>query len=136
MTFTFACDNAADEQKKANMARAAADETITNAQNLADQKVAEAQAGFMKLREDYRHKTTTNLVELDHKVDGLEAKARQLTGDPRAALDANLKVIRADRHAFEADYLSLDTASASTWDDAKARVDKEWTHLWTLVDRA
>jgi hypothetical protein len=147
MTLAFACNNASDEQKKMNSARTEADDKIGTAMKEADLKiktaeqnegkqVAEAQAGFMKMREDYRHTTTTNLVELDRKVDDLETKAKKSSGKEKADLDANLKQIHTDRGTFETNYKSLEAATASTWDDAKARLDKEWTHLKTLVDKA
>jgi hypothetical protein len=147
MTLAFACHNASDAQKKMNSARSEADEKIgvavkesdqkvKNAQQDEDKKVAEAQAGFMKMREDYRHVTAMNLVDLDHKVDDLQAKAKQSSGKAKTDLDANLKLIQVDRGAFETDYKSLETATAATWDGAKARLDKEWTQLKTRVDKA
>jgi hypothetical protein len=147
VTMALACNNASDEQKKMNAARTEADDKIgtavkeadqkvRNAQQEEDKKVAEAQASFMKIREDYRHMTTVNLVELDHSVNDLEAKAKQSNGKVRTDLDASLKQIHADRGAFQTDYMSLEAATASTWDEAKTRLDKEWTHLKTLVDKA
>ncbi len=147
MTLAFACNTASDEQRKLDSARAQADDTIDaaikeaeqkmrNAQQEADRKVAEAQAGFMKLREDYRHTTTTNLVDLDHRVDNLEAKALQSVGKARTDLDTSLRQIRAYRDAFQVDCKRLETATASTWDESKARLDKEWTDLQALVDKA
>jgi hypothetical protein len=147
VTLALACDNASDEQKKMNTARTEADDKIGTAVKEADQKVlsaqqeedkkvAAAQAGFMKLREDYRHATTIKLVELDRSVSDLEAKAKKTMGKARTDLDANLREIQVDRGAFESDYKSLETATAATWDDAKVRLDKEWTHLKTLVDKA
>ncbi|MGA2449089.1 MAG: hypothetical protein ABTD50_10465 [Polyangiaceae bacterium] len=147
VTLAFACNTASDEQRKVNSARTEADNTIDaaiqeaehkmrDAQQEADRKVAEAQAGFMKLREDYRHTTTENLVDLDHKVDDLEGKARQSFGKSRAGLDANLKQIHAYRDAFQIDFKRLEAVTALTWDAEKARLDKEWTQLQTLVDKA
>ncbi len=147
VTLALACNNASDEQKKMNTARTEADDKIGTAVKEADQKVlraqeeedkkvAEAQAGFMKLREDYRHATTINLVELDRSVSDLEAKAKKTMGKARTDLDASIREIHVDRGAFESDYKSLETATAATWDDAKVRLDKEWTHLKTLVDKA
>jgi hypothetical protein len=147
MTLSVACDNAADEQKKMNSARSEADDKIgaavneadlkvRSAQQAADKAVAEAQAGFLKLREDYRHMTTLNLVELDHHVDDLEAKAKRTIGKAKTDLDAHLKQIHADRSAFDTACKSLEAATAFTWDDAKARLDKEWIRLRDLVDRA
>ena len=71
-----ACDQASADQRNATNAQAeanakiAAADTEANkkvaaAQTEADAKIAAAQASFMKLREDYRHSTTTNLVDLN-----------------------------------------------------------------------
>ncbi len=77
-----------------------------------------------------------NLVELDRSVADLDAKAKQSKGKAKTDLDANLKEIHSDRGAFETDYKSLETATAATWDAATMRLDKEWTHLKALVDKA
>jgi hypothetical protein len=146
-TMAFACDNASDEQKKMNAAQSQADDKISaatkeadqkvrSAQQEEDQKIAAAQSGFMKLREDYRHTTTTNLVELDRSVNDLEAKSRQTMGKTKSDLDATLKQIHADRGAFETHYRALESATASTWDEAKSRLDAEWNRLKALVDKA
>ena len=90
----------------------------------------------MKLREDYRHTTTVNLVDLDHKVELLATKAKAATGKTQADLDLSLKQIRSSRAEFGADYRSLESASASTWDATRTRLDKEWTELKALVDKA
>ena len=132
---TAACDKAADDEKKANVAQAEADEKIALATKEADQKIAAARAGFMKLREDYRHTTTQNLVELDRDVDGLAAKAKQASGKARTDLDAHLAQIQAGRGAFVRDYEALDATSGAIWDASKARLDKEWLDLKALVDK-
>jgi hypothetical protein len=149
LTFVLSasCDNASTDANKANGAQVEANdktaaamkeatEKVNTAQAEADQKIAAAQADFMKLREDYRHTTTNNLVDLDHKVADLATKAGQSTGKQKVDRDANLKVIYASRDAFNRDYQSLDAAAASTWDSAKTRLDKEWTDLKALVDKA
>jgi hypothetical protein len=142
-----ACNTASDDAKKAQAARAEADdksgaavdesaEKVKSARAEADQKIAAARADFATLREDYRHATTKNLVDLDHAVDDLTAKANQASGKEKTDRDAGLKQIHASREAFWKDYQSLDGALESTWDAAKSRVDKEWTDLKALVDRA
>lgn len=149
LTFVLSasCDDAATDAKKANGAQVEANdktaaamkeatEKANSAQAEADEKIAAARADFMKLREDYRHTTTNNLVDLDHKVTGLQVKANQASGKLKVDLDANLKMIYASRDAFNRDYQSLDAAVASTWDSAKTRLDKEWTDLKALVDKA
>lgn len=149
--FSFAlavgCDKAADEQQKAINAQTHANDQIvaanqdadrkgTSAQADADKKIAEAQAGFLKMREDYRHDTTTKLVDLDQKIAELDAKSKTAKGKTKADLDARLLQIRAQRDAFANDWKSIEVASAVTWDSTKARLDKEWSDLKTLVDRA
>ncbi len=129
------CDKAADDQHKADVAEIEANEKIAVITREADQKVAAANASFMKLREDYRHTTTQNLVDLDRDVDGLVAKAQQASGQAKADLDARIQRIHADRRAFGKDYQSLDAATGAAWDDAKARLDKEWQSLKALVDK-
>ena len=132
ITLSIACNEADD---KIGAAMKEADQKVKNAEQDEGTKVAEAQAGFMRMREDYRHTTRMNLAELYHKVDDLEARARASTGNARTELDASLKQIHTERGTFETHYMSLETATPSTWDEAKARLDKEWTHLKTLVDK-
>ena len=141
------CNKAADEQEKAVAAQTKANEQIVQAnqdadkkanqaQADADKKIAEAQASFLKMREDYRHDTTTKLVDLDKKIADAEAKAKTATGKKKADLDAQLVQIRTQREAFTNDWKTIETASAVTWDSTKNRLDKEWTDLKSMVDRA
>ncbi|HEY5376607.1 MAG TPA: hypothetical protein VIK01_23160 [Polyangiaceae bacterium] len=141
------CNKAADEQEKATNAQVQANDKIVaanqeadqkanKAQADADQKIAQAQAAFLKMREDYRHDTTTNLVDLDQKIADLEAKSKTSTGKKKADLDARLAQIRTQRAAFADDWKSIETASATTWDSTKSRLEKEWTDLKSAVDRA
>lgn len=137
------CNNAADEQAKANAAQAKANVKIDEAgrdakaaQADADRAIAEARAGFTKMREDYRHETMVNLADLDKKIADLSAKAKTSTGKAKADLDASMKLIVVSRDAYLADYRSIETASATTWDETKARLEKERTDLKALVDKA
>ena len=90
----------------------------------------------MKLREDYRHATTTSLGVLDGKIIALEAKVKTLVGNAKGELEKSLVVIRKDRARFATDFGALETASASTWDGAKASLDKQAADLKTMVDGA
>ena len=141
------CNKAADEQEKATNAQTKANEKIieanqeadkkaNEAQADADKKIAEAQASFLKMREDYRHETTEKLVDLDKKVADLEAKSKTSTGKKKADLDVQLAQIRTQREAFANDWKTIETASATTWDSTKNRLEKEWNDLKALVDRA
>jgi vacuolar-type H+-ATPase subunit H len=146
LVLAVGCDKAADDQAKANNAQTEANAKIDTAKNEAeakmkaaqadaDKKIAEAQASFTKLREDFRHSTTVDLTTLDKKIADLDAKARTATGKAKADLDASLKAIHTQRDRFAADFNGIETASASTWDAAKARLDKELADLKALVDK-
>jgi hypothetical protein len=145
MSVTFiACENARDQQKEATGAQVEANREIESAsreardkavaaQAEADKKIADANADFQKLREDYRHKTTQNLVEMDKKIAELEADAKTATGKAKAELDTRLPTIRQSRESFTREYQSLETASATSWDSVKARLDKQWDDLQKAV---
>lgn len=147
LTLGAGCDKAADEQQKANQAQAEADKKIaeankeavtktTGAQVEADKKIAAAEGDFGKRREDYRHKVQTDLVDLDKKIDVLDAKAKSATGKVKTDLDARLGPIHARRTAFGASFANVSTVTAPVWDDTKVRLDKEWTDLKGMVDKA
>jgi hypothetical protein len=136
LLLTAACDKASDDQRKATAAQSEANDKIVAAQAEADKQIAAAQASFMTRREDYRHKTTLNLVDLDRKVDVLSAKSKTSTGKTQTDLDESLKQIRQGRADFTTDYLSLESATAVTWDATQSRLDKEWATLSALVDKA
>lgn len=143
----FACDrNASDAQYKADKAQSEANREvnqanneattkITNAQVEADKKIAEARGDFAASRESFRHDVQTNIDELDKKLEKLEAKAKKSTGKAKADLDANLPALRARRDAFVADFKSIETSTATTWDATKARLEKEWSDLKAAADK-
>lgn len=144
---TAGCDNAADQQRQASAAQAEANTKINAAQNAAEEtakaaqaaantQIADAKADFMKLREEFRHSMASNLVDLDKKVSDLEAKAMTSKGKAKMQLDANLTAIRAYRAPFGTRLEGLEQATSTTWDAAKANVEKEWTELQALVDKA
>jgi hypothetical protein len=147
LTLGVGCDKAADEQQKANTAQTEADRKIaeankeavtktTSAQMEADKKIATAEGDFGKRREDYRHTMQSNLVDVDKRIDLLEVKSKTATGKTKADLDARLTQIRVRRAAFGTTIASLATTTAPVWDDTKVRVDKEWSDLNAIVDRA
>jgi hypothetical protein len=146
LAFAAGCNKAADEQQKADQARIDADKKINEAnrdatdkinaaQSDADKKVADAQASFLKIREDYRHKVNEDLVSVDKDIADLEAKAKTAKAKTKADIDAALPNIRSMRESVASEYRSLELASAVTWDDAKARVDKALDDLKKAVDK-
>jgi len=147
MASTAGCDKAADEQRNADEARALADQkaieanreattTINAAQADADKKVADAQANFLKMREDYRHKATESLIEVDKDIAQLEANAKTLKSKAKAELEARLPNLRTQREAVANEYKSLELASSLTWDATKVRVDKAIDDLKGAVSKA
>jgi hypothetical protein len=147
IVLSAACNTAADDQAKADKAQAVAADKLTsatveanqkmaNAQAEADKKIAEAHASFMKLRDDYRQSVTSDLADIDQKVGKLNVKEQQMAGQGKADFDARLAQIRTSRDAFVADFRTLEAATAITWDDAKARLDKEMSDLKSLVNHS
>ena len=147
LTLVAGCDKGADEQQKANAAQAEADKKIaeankealtktTSAQVEADKKIAAAEGDFGKRREDYRHKIQSDLTDLDKKIEILEAKSKAATGKAKSDLELSLAQIRTRRVAFTADLAGVETATSVQWDNTKARVDKDWTDLKAMVDKA
>jgi hypothetical protein len=124
-----AAQNNADQQNRAARESASAQADM-------NQKVASAQADFDKTRENYRHDRQADLDDLDAKIAKLEAKERTATGKAKAELDAKLPSIRAQRASFGADFRTLQATTATTWDDSKTRLDKEWDGLKNAVSDA
>lgn len=146
LSLATGCDRAADDQAKANSAQAEANKKIAevkdeahdkvnSAQAEADKKIASAQGDFSKRREDFRHKVETDVIDLDKKINVLEAKAKTATGKAKADLDANLASIRTRRASLATDVRGLETASATTWDDTKSRLEKQISDLKTAIDK-
>lgn len=147
LSFAAGCNKAADEQRKADEARADADKKVSDAnreatdkinaaQSDADKKVADAQANFVKMREDYRHRVNDDLASVDKSIADLEAKAKTAKGKDKANIDAALPNIHSMRESVTSEYRSLELASALTWDDTKNRVDKSIDDLKKAVDKA
>lgn len=124
----------ADAKDKIANAVGEADQKVASAQQEADKKVAAAKENFMKLREEYRHTTQTDLIELDRKVTELEGKAKKSAGRVKTDLQAKVKQLHAKREAFVEHLKVLDTESAVTWDETRARLGKEWSEVTTLLD--
>jgi chromosome segregation ATPase len=144
LTSIAACDKpgVTEQQKEQQAAQDNAEQQEHAARESAsarvemNEKVASAQSDFERAREDYRHSRQTDLDEIDAKIAKLEAKAATATGKAKADLDTRISQIRAQRVALGADFRALQGATASAWDDAKARVDKEWDSLKSAVDAA
>jgi hypothetical protein len=142
-SLTVACEKSGtDLQSKANEAQEQANRQIgqanaqaTEAQRVADQRIAAAEADFIKLREDYRINAWSHLDAMDKRISGLDAKA-VASAVAKPGLRAVLPTIHAQRDVFANDIRSIDATSAATFDATKARLDEEWAALKALVDGA
>lgn len=145
LLLSSACGTATDLQNTTTKAQTTANKEISEADRDADQKARDAQATanktiagatseFDKLREAYRHSTTTALNDLDARIATLDAEALSANGSDKAARAGRLEVIRTNRSAFINVYNSLDQASMASWDGQRARVDARWTALKASVD--
>ena len=140
----LACDKpgVAEQQQESKASEQAAkakneaEQQAQSAQAKAERDIAKARADFDKSREDYLHGRRLDLDDLDKKVAELEAKAKTATGKNRADYDARLAAIRAQRDAFARHMQAVGSATADTWDAAKANLDKEWEALKKAVDDA
>ena len=95
-----------------------------------------APSDFEKAREDYRHQKQSDLALLDKSVADLQAKEGAAAGKAKTDLQGILSSLKAQRDALVGDLRALDSASASTWDSTKARLDKEWADLKAASDKA
>lgn len=146
-SLALGCDKASKEQQDAVNAQVEANRQVAAATNeardkavkaqaAADKDIANAQANFMKMREDYRHETTKALVELDKEIAELDAEGKTLSGQKRTDLETKLASIRTMRAQFSDDYADVQTASASTWDATKARLEQQRKQVANAVDNA
>ncbi len=113
-----------------------ADRKSEGAQASAEKDIAAARTDFEKNREDYRHSRRMDLVNVDKTIAELQAEQRTATGKRKADLDANVPALRAQREGFVRDMQSLDLATGSSWDSAKANLDREWDTFKAAVDKA
>jgi hypothetical protein len=113
-----------------------ATEKMQSAQAKADKGMAEAKADFEKTVEDYRHARNSDLSDVDRKIADVQAKADTAIGKAKLELKAKLTEIRTAREEFVREMRTLDRATAATWGDVKANVDKAWDSLKDTVDDA
>lgn len=141
------CENAADQQRKADQAQADAnakaieaqrdaDASARHAQADANREIADAQEKFSKMREEYRHDLESKLVDVDKEIAGLRSQALTKTGKEKAQIESNLPIIEQRRSSLTDAFQRLEQASATTWDQAKSEVEKRWSELKDSVQAA
>ena len=138
-----ACDKPGETEQRKEVAanersaeaRAQAERNSQIAQAESERAIAAARADFERRREDYRHDRQLDLSDVNRKLLDLEAKQKTATGKERASLDANLPILRSRRDAFIGDLQRLDNATPTSWDGARASLDKEWDALKAALDQ-
>lgn len=144
---TFGCNRAADEQQKADDARADANQEIAeahqeaqreiqSARDEASEEIAKANANFGKMRAEALADVNRKLADLDREIAALETKLAGASGDAKANLEAKLPEVRRLREAFVSEYRLLESAAATTWDQTKERVNQALEKLDQAVDNA
>lgn len=122
--------------QQATQAKQEATQRTQAAEVAANKDIASARADFEKTREDYRHSRALDLSDLDKKIADLEAKEKTAKDKARTDLEAELAAIREKREAFLKDLYALNGASASTWDEQRAKTGRDWDALRSAVDKA
>jgi small-conductance mechanosensitive channel len=147
LLLAMGCENAADQQRKANEAqteaneksleaRADADRAAREAQLDANREISAAQEKFSKLREDFRHDMRDKLTEVDKEIADLRSQSSVATGKKKEKIVANLPIIDERRALLDDAFRRLDQASATSWDEAKGEVEKRWDELKHSVKAA
>jgi hypothetical protein len=144
LLWSVGCDNkpgVTEQQKETKAAQDNAEaqnhaaRESASAQAEMDKKVIAAQKDFERTREDYRHERQKDLDDLDVKIADIEAKGKTATGATKAHIDQSLAAIRSQRAAFGMDLRAAESATASSWDAEKARLDKEYDSLKSAIDK-
>jgi hypothetical protein len=140
---SLGCDKAGaterQREEQANQqleqARNEASQRTLSAQAAAEKDIAAARAEFEKRREAYRHDRANDLTDIDKRIADLDAKETVSKDRTKARLQTDLSVIRAKREALIRDMDALDRATAATWDEEKAKIEREWDGLKSAVDK-
>ena len=122
--------------QQATQAIQEATERALAAQADASRDTGAARADFEKTREDYRHARAAELSDLDKKIADVEAKEKTAKDKARIELRAELTAIRAKREAFVQDMYALADATSAAWDEATAKVARDWDALKAAVEKA
>jgi hypothetical protein len=129
------CDNAADQQRKADQAQVEADQkkAAANAEvqknaNEEQQKVddmkAKAASTFATERNDYVQRISGQLDALDKQMNDLHAKTNAAPAG-QTPLDHVLDDVTKHRDMLRADMTNAQSTNAVDWPGVKAKIDKD-----------
>jgi hypothetical protein len=133
---TAACKKTPEQQEKeAAEAQRKADEKAAKAQSEADKEKAEATASLDKTRAEYKSKIQKALDDVAKRTRDVEARLTQPGAKQRPHAHDALKTVHEKSDVVRADLRHLDTATASTIENVKSKVDKDVDELKKAVDQ-
>jgi flagellar biosynthesis GTPase FlhF len=132
---SVACDKQGIEERQKEQTPGSAARTQTQ-QTEAERAKAAEQDQFNKEREDFRRSLENELADVDAKITTLERSARTAVGTAKGKLDAALPSIHEQRRAIDMQLRAIGTASRTTFEETKAKVNEQLSLLKSAVDKA
>ena len=90
----------------------------------------------MSSRDEYIEKAKSQLDALNNKLDKLEKKADQASGDTKAEIRRELDELQATRTKAQAKLRELRAASDGAWEDVKIGLEMAWKSFSQSIDSA
>jgi len=86
-------------------------------------------------KDEYQQKLRSVVDDVDDRLDDLQNRAKDATGDARTKLDAQIKNLQQTRDSVEKRLAQAKPAAADAWDEFKAGVGAAADDLHRAVDR-
>ena len=115
---------------------AACDPTVKTENKASDLSTAADQKEFGRMREELKSHVREELAEQDRRANELAKKAQADTSDNKTNLQSHLELVKKQRSELDSTILSLNDATAATWDQTKITVQKELAELKDALDQA
>jgi hypothetical protein len=117
-----------------NKAQDEARRDINKAQGAADQKQSAADVLLVQTRDDYVKNTEKALFAFDKRRNDVERRPKKGTEAQRSIVSAALKDVADKESAVRIDLKELQASTASTFDYAKSKVDRQLADLKKAID--
>ena len=101
-----------------------------------DAATSASQSAVQKLRADYLNQKHTDLELIDKSIASLDVREKTVAARTKQDIHGAIASVKAARESFAADLRAVEASSATNWDEARARLEKEWTELKTATDSA
>ncbi len=90
----------------------------------------------MSERDAYLQKLKADLDEWNARIDTLEARAAQASGDVRLQYEQQIKSLRHQRAEVASRLAALQEATDDAWEQVKEGLDRAWADLKYGLDKA